>query len=421
MSPAGFMSLRPRLPTVRRRRYLSVAAAALTGSVAGCVGTGTGDGDDGAGTSDDGGDGPSDGERASGGFRVEPVVSGLAYPWAVAPLPDESALLVTERPGRLRAVDLETGDAERVEGTPEVFARGQGGLLDAAIHPDYPGERWVYLTYSTADDEGRSTTALGRGRLDRDGPRLTDFERLHAAEPFVRSSGHFGSRVTFRDGDVYVSVGDRQFKDFGPDHTAQYLGTELGTTLRLRPDGSVPVDNPFVDRPGARDTVYSYGHRNAQGMAVHPETGALWQSEFGERDGDEINVVERGGNYGWPVADNSCEYGSDEPVGDAHDDRSDVVAPAYGWPCGTGGFPPSGTTVYDGRAFPEWRGDLFVGGLASQYLARFAVDGHEVEERASLLADRGWRVRAVAVGPETGHLYVAVDAGDAPVVRLRPA
>ncbi|PSQ58872.1 glucose dehydrogenase [Halobacteriales archaeon SW_7_71_33] len=388
-----------------RRRYLSAAGAALAGALAGCAG---GDGTDRTGGAD-GADGSvtdaGDGETAAG-YAVEPVVSGLTSPWAVTPLSDESALLVTERPGRLQVVDPETGTVERVDGTPAVFARGQGGLLDVALHPAFPDERWVYLTYAVGDGDGRSTTALGRGRLDRKGPRLRDFERLHAAEPFVRSSGHFGSRVTFRDGDV---------------HDSQTLGNELGTTLRLRPDGSVPEDNPFVDRPDARDAIYSYGHRNAQGMTVHPETGALWQSEFGERDGDEINVVERGANYGWPVADNSCEYGTDEPVGVAHGERPDVVAPVYGWPCGSGGFPPAGTTFYDGAAFPEWRGDLFVGGLASQYLARFAVDGRDVEERAPLLADRDWRVRAVAVGPESGHLYVAVDAEDAPVVRLRPA
>ena len=392
---------------MHRRRFLSAGGVALASVVAGCVDESNG------GTVDSGTD----------DVAVELVASGLTSPWAIAPLPDESRLLVTERPGRLQVVDPETGTAERVDGTPAVFARGQGGLLDVALHPAFPDERWVYLTYAVDDGDGesRSTTALGRGRLDREGPRLRDFERLHAAEPFVRSSGHFGSRVTFRDGDVYVTVGDRQSKAFGPEHDSQSLGNELGTTLRLRPDGSVPEDNPFVDRPDARDTIYSYGHRNAQGMTVHPETGALWQSEFGERDGDELNVVERGANYGWPVADNSCEYDTDEPVGVAHGERPDVVAPVYGWPCGSGGFPPAGTTFYDGAAFPEWRGDLFVGGLASQYLARFAVDGRDVEERAPLLADRDWRVRAVAVGPESGHLYVAVDAEDAPVVRLRPA
>jgi quinoprotein glucose dehydrogenase len=217
---------------------------------------------------------------------------------------------------------------------------------------------------------------------------------------------------------MYVTVGDRQFKNFGPDHVAQDPSNDLGTTLRLNPDGSVPDDNPFVDDPTAGDAVFSYGHRNAQGLAVHPDTGAVWETEFGERDGDEINVLRPGANYGWPVADESCRYGSDDPVGVPHDDREDVVAPVYSWPCGTGGFPPSGATFYGGDALP-WAGDLLVGGLASQYLARLRVDGEDVVEADPLLADRGWRIRDVAVGPD-GFVYVAVDAGDAPIVRLTP-
>jgi Glucose/sorbosone dehydrogenases len=399
---------------MNRRRFLSLAGVAGAGSVAGCVG----DTDGGA----DGTDG-DDGTASPGppaDYTVETVANGLAFPWAVEPLPDESGLLVTERTGRLLLVDTD-GGVETVEGTPEVYAEGQGGLLDVTLSdPDETGDRWVYLTYSASDGEGRSATHLGRGRLDREAGRLRAFERLHVAEPFVASNGHFGSRVVVRSDEVFVTVGDRQSKAFGPEHNSQDLTNELGTTLRLRLDGTVPTDNPFVDRPDARDAIYSYGHRNAQGMAVQPETGDVWQSEFGEQDGDEINVLERGANYGWPVADEGCTYGSGEPIGVSHDERSDVVAPVYSWPCGSGGFPPSGTTFYDGSAFP-WQGDLLVGGLASQYLARFGVDGRDVTDPERLLADRGWRVRDVAVGPESGAVYVAVDDGDAPVVRLVPA
>ena len=393
---------------MNRRRFLSLAGVAVTGATAGCAGD------------DDGGDGPAD-PGSTTDYAVETVAEGLAFPWGMAPLPDESALLVTERTGRLLLVDPE-GGVETVGGTPEVYAEGQGGLLDVTLSdPDEAGDRWVYLTYSASDGEGRSATHLGRGRLDRTAGRLRAFERLHVAEPFVASNGHFGSRVVVRSDEVFVTVGDRQSKDFGPEHNSQDLTNELGTTLRLRPDGSVPDDNPFVDRAGARDAVYSYGHRNAQGMAVHPETGAIWQSEFGEQDGDEINVVQRGANYGWPVADEGCTYGSGEPIGVSHDDRSDVVAPVYSWPCGSGGFPPSGTTFYDGEAFPEWRGDLLVSGLASRSIALLGVDGRDVTDRGRLLADRDWRVRDVVVGPESGAVYVAVDDGDAPLVRLVPA
>ncbi|QGA82525.1 PQQ-dependent sugar dehydrogenase [Halomicrobium sp. LC1Hm] len=388
---------------VTRRR--SVLATIAAGLAAGCTGRSA---DRATTTGDD------------AGVAVERVADSLTAPWSVTPLPGGEQLLVTERPGRLSLVSLPEGEQTTVSGVPSVHARGQGGLLDSELHPEFEETPWVYLTYASAND-GESTTALGRGRLNVDSGSFEAFERLHAAEPFVDSNGHFGSRVAFgRDGTVYQTVGDRQFKDFGPEHVAQDLTTELGVTLRLEPDGSVPDDNPFVDEPAAADAIYSYGHRNAQGMAVHPDTGAIWQSEFGEQDGDEINVLRRGGNYGWPVADEGCTYGSGDPIGVAHADRDDVVGPVYSWPCGSGGFPPSGMTFYTGAAFPDWDGDLFVGGLASQSLARFTVDGTNVTEAEQLLSGRGWRIRDVAQGVDEGHLYVAVDAEAAPIVRLSP-
>jgi quinoprotein glucose dehydrogenase len=400
---------------VHRRTYLSLAGTAVGGALAGCTGRRLGGGTDDDSTS-------GDDDPTATAYRVETVATGLERPWGLAHLPDDARLLVTERVGRLLLVDRADGSAVEVEGTPSVDARGQGGLLDVALHPDYPDEPWTYLTYAGRRADGASTTHLGRGRLRADEGRLEGFEVLYVAEPFVDSSGHFGSRVAFdSEGSLFVTVGDRQFKDFGPEHVAQDLGNDLGTTLRLRPDGSIPSDNPFVDDPDARDAIYSYGHRNAQGLAVQPGTGAVWESEFGERGGDELNRIERGGNYGWPVADEGCTYGSGEPIGVPHADRADVVAPRFSWPCGSGGFPPSGATFYDGDAFPDWRGDLLVGGLASRYLARLRVDGDEVTEAEGLLRDRGWRIRAVAVAPDTGNLHVAVDAGDAPLVRLVPA
>ncbi|MBO4248342.1 PQQ-dependent sugar dehydrogenase [Halomicrobium sp. IBSBa] len=393
-----------RTAVTRRRSVLATIAAGLA---AGCTGRSP---DRATTTGDD------------AGVAVERVADSLTAPWSVTPLPGGEQLLVTERPGRLSLVSLPEGEQTTVSGVPSVHARGQGGLLDSELHPEFEETPWVYLTYASANGGGESTTALGRGRLNVDSGSLEAFERLHVAEPFVESNGHFGSRVAFgRDGTVYQTVGDRQFKDFGPEHVAQDLTTELGVTLRLEPDGSVPDDNPFVDEPAAADAIYSYGHRNAQGMAVHPDTGAIWQSEFGEQDGDEINVVRRGGNYGWPVADEGCTYGSGDPIGVAHADRDDVVGPVYSWPCGSGGFPPSGMTFYTGAAFPDWNGDLFVGGLASQSLARFTVDGTDVTEAEQLLSERGWRIRDVAQGVDEGHLYVAVDAEAAPIVRLSPA
>ena len=403
-----------------RRTYLALAGAAATGGLAGCAANGR------ERTAGSDGGREKDGATGSPGddspeVAVERVAEGLAFPWGLAFAPSGSHLLVTERVGRLSLVRPDDGSVTAVEGTPDVFDGGQGGLLDVALHPAFPEDDRVYLTHSATDGGDASATHLGSGRLDLDAARIEGFEAIHVAEPFVESSGHFGSRVVFGpDGTLYVTVGDRQFKDFGPDHVAQDTSNELGTTLRLNPDGSVPDDNPFLDDPDVRDAIYSYGHRNAQGLAVHPETGEVWASEFGEQDGDEINVIEAGGNYGWPVADEGCAYDSGEPIGVSHDDREDVIAPAYSWECGSGGFPPSGATFHTGEAVPSWQGDLFVCGLASRALARFSVDGRDVEPVSRLLTDRDWRIRAVAERPGTGALYVAVDDGDAPVVRLVP-
>ena len=391
-----------------RRSYLSAVGAAGIGAVGGCLG------------------GPA-GESSRGDLAVETVVDGLTHPWGLAVGGPDNALWVTERDtGQLRRVDPDAGTTTAIDGTPTVDTAGQGGLLDVTWDPD--GE-WIYLTYVVANETGETTTRLGRGRLASDGggnaegnsDRLIEFEQLYTAEPFIDDNGHYGSRVAFGpEGYLYMTVGDRQFKNFGPDHVAQDRTNDLGTTLRLRPDGSIPSDNPFVDDAEARDAIYSYGHRNAQGLDVHPETGAIWESEFGESDGDEINRIERGGNYGWPVADEGCTYGTDQPIGVSHDDREDVIAPVFGWPCGEGGPAPSGMTFYDGDAFPEWQGDLFVGGLVTQRVVHLITDGDEVREAEPLLADRQQRIRDVTVGRD-GALYVAIDAGDAPIVRLRPA
>ena len=383
---------------MERRSYLSAVGVVGAGALGGCLSE-------------------SPKQSTQAGITVERVVEGLTHPWGLAAGGPDDALLVTERdPGRLQRIDPNAGTATEISGVPAVDAAGQGGLLDVTWGPD---DSWVYLTYAIAAEDG-TTTRLGRGRLDAGGDRLTNFETLYTAEPAVDSSGHYGSRVTFGpEGYLYMTVGDRQFKNFGPEHVAQDRGNDLGTTLRLGADGSIPADNPFVDEEAAQDAIYSYGHRNAQGLDVHPETGAIWESEFGESDGDEINVIERGGNYGWPIADEGCTYGTGQPIGVSHADREDVIAPVFGWPCGEDGPAPSGMAFYDGEAFPAWQGDLFVGGLAGQRLVHLGIDGQDVTLREPLVADRGWRVRAVAVGPE-GGLYLAIDDGSAPIVRLLP-
>ena len=410
------------------RRTALRAAGGLAGATAlpalsGCLGDSGGGGTDGS----DGDDAPPD-DGADVAYDVETVAEGFENPWGLAFLPDDGRLLVTERPGRLSLLDPADGTVESVAGAPEVFAAGQGGLLDVAVHPEYPDDARVYLTYSATNGAGEATTHVGAGRLSLDtsnGPALAEFKPIRVAEPFRGGSNHFGSRATFGpEGSLYVTVGDRRDTNFGPGHVSQDRSNELGATLRLTPDGDPHPENPFVDDPDAADALYSYGHRNPQAMAVRPETGRIWQCEHGEEDGDEINVIERGGDYGWPVASEACRYGTDDPFAPAHDERDGVIAPVHYWPCGSGGFPPSGAVFYDGDAFPEWEGDLFAGTLAAQYLGRFTVDGDgldaTVTEREPLLADRGWRMRAVAIEPDTGHLYAAVDDADAPIARIVP-
>ncbi|QSB13132.1 PQQ-dependent sugar dehydrogenase [Natronosporangium hydrolyticum] len=350
---------------------------------------------------------------------VETVVDGLDGPWGLAFLPDGEQLLVTQSAGILSVVDSSTGEIDDISGVPEVATGGQGGLLDVALDPDYPEAPWVYLTYSAADDSGGTTTThLARGQLDLAEQQLDQVEVLYVAEPFLQSTAHYGSSIVFDDdGYLFMTVGDRGYKNFD-DHPAQDPSTPIGTTLRLEPDGSVPADNPFVDDPEVADEIYSYGHRNIQGLTVHPETGEIWASEHGEQDGDEINVLEAGGNFGWPVATTACEYGTDTPLGEWPDEVEGTVEPVFYWECGSGGFPPAGLTFYTGDEFPQWQDDLLVGGLASEYLARLTVAGDQVEEAEPLLADEGWRIRDVAVGPHDGAIYVAVDGSDAPLLRL---
>lgn len=397
-----------RTPEFDRRSVLRTAAATGTLAVAGCLGVPGGDE-----------------VEPNGAFQISEVVSGLDAPWGLAFLPGTTRLLVTELPGRLKLVDHEAGTATELSGTPNVVAAGQGGLLDVAVHPDFPADPWIYLTYAGANDSGETATHLGRGRLDLDGPSFEEFERLHVAEPFLDRTAHYGSRVEFGpDGMVYMTAGDRQFKNFGPDHVAQDLTNELGAVLRLEPDGSIPADNPFVDDPEAVDSIFSYGHRNPQGLDRHPETGELWVSEHGEKGGDEINRLQAGGNYGWPVVDQGCNYGTEDPVAPNPEPGDGTTAAAHVWACGVARFPPAGMTFYDGEAFPEWQGDLFVGNLAGQYLGHLTVEDPDgdptLEEVDSLLDGNDWRVRDVAVAPDTGDLFVVINGDGPTLVRLHP-
>lgn len=357
-------------------------------------------------------------------YEVDTVVAALQSPWAIAFLPEGDRLIVTERTGGLKLVTLDSGEVTDIAGAPEVVAEGQGGLLDIALHPDFPAEPFVYLTWSGADDEGRTATHVGRAPLDLEAMALGEMEVLFVAGPAFPSSqsnGHFGSRIAFADGFMFVGFGDRQFKDFGPGHIAQDLSSANGSVIRLTTDGAVPADNPFVGTDGAEPAIWSYGHRNIQAMAVHPGTGALWVAEHGEAGGDEINIVQRGGNYGWPLVSYGVDYRTGAAFAPTHDDTDAFIAPVFHWgPGREDNFPPSGMAFYQGDAFPEWQGRLLIGNLAHRYLGLFEVTGGSVSEPERLLEGRGWRIRDVAVGPADGFVYAIADGRDAPLIRLVP-
>jgi len=350
---------------------------------------------------------------------LEVVAEDVGLIWGIEFIPGTSELLANENSGSMFLIDTETLAVTEVGGVPEVDARGQGGLLDMAVSPEFDEDKLVYLTYSAANEAGETTTFLARAVLDLEEHRLRDLEELFFAEPFLRSTAHYGSRVVIQDDYVYMTIGDRGDKNFD-DHVSQDTSNVLGTTIRLRRDGTIPEDNPFVDDPQVQDAIYTYGHRNAQGMTIHSETGEIWQSEHGERDGDEINVIYGGNNYGWPIATHGCAYGTRRPVGVLPEERDDTINPVHYWECGSGGFPPAGMTFYDADGFADWQGDLFVGGLASRYLAHFQVTDNGLEELAPLLAEEGWRVRDVTVGQHDGAIYAAVEGRTVSIVRIVP-
>ena len=360
--------------------------------------------------------------QADDPYAIEILAEGLDTPWGMSFLPGTSDIIMTSRRGAVMIYNADSGEVEDLSGAPEVDARGQGGLLDIAPAPDFADSQLVYMTWSADVGGGETTTHLGRARLDRDAGALSDLETLFVVSPAMDSQAHYGSRIVFADGHVFMGTGDRNRKDFGPEHIAQDLSSENGAVLRLTMDGHIPEDNPFVDQDGAAGAIWSYGHRNIQAMAQHPDTGEIWLAEHGEAGGDEINVVQRGGNYGWPLAAFGVDYRTGEQFAEPHQPGDGFIAPVFHWPPGREDhFPPSGMAWYDGDAFPDWQGHVLVGNLFHRYLGLFAVDGHEVSAPVRLLEGEGWRIRDIAVGPDDGFIYVIVDSDDAPLLRLVPA
>ena len=342
-------------------------------------------------------------DSKEGALKVETVAKGLEFPWGLAFLPD-GRMLVTERPGRLRIAAKDGTLSEPLKGVPEVFAEGQGGLLDVALDPKFTENSLVYLSYSEPGEDDTSGTAVARGKLGADG--IENVEVIFRQKPKVDDDLHYGSRLAFSpDGMLFVTLGER-FK-VAP---AQDLSTTLGKVVRINPDGSVPDDNPFVGQEGKLPEIYSYGHRNPQGAAIHPETGKLWENEFGPLGGDELNIIEPGKNYGWPEVSWGKHYNGKaipEPT-----TRPEFVDAIKHW---TPVISPSGMTFYTGDAIPAWKGNLLLSGLSSQAIVRLALDGEKVtgEERIEL----GKRIRNVVQGPD-GAVYVLTDQKKGKILRL---
>ena len=355
---------------------------------------------------------PAMAERSElGELQLTEVAAGLEHPWALVFLPEGQGYLISERPGRLRLLDAQGRLHPPLGGVPAVFARGQGGLLDIALSPSFATDRLVYLSYAEADDEGqRAGTAVGRGRLKEDLSALEGFRVIFRQLPKLSEGIHFGSRMAFgADGQLYVSLGENNQRA-----TAQQLDKLQGKLVRLQPGGGVPADNPFLGREGVRPEIWSYGHRNPQGLALNPWSGRLWLHEHGPRGGDEINIPRAGRNYGWPKATHGINY-SFLPIPEAEGATvAGTEPPHHVWEKSPA---ISGMAFYSAERFPAWQHSLFIGALAGQALIRLQLQGDQVVHEERLLQDRGWRIRDVRQGPD-GFLYLLTDAPDGKLVRL---
>lgn len=346
-----------------------------------------------------------DSAQAKVNFVVDTITNELSVPWGMAFLPD-GRILVTEKSGEIRIVDNGELLDEKIQGVPEVRNQGQGGLLDIHLHPDFATNGWLYLTYAKAV-KGGAVTALARAKLD--DTKLVDLEEIFITNPVVNSSHHFGSRIAFdNDGYLFVTVGDR-----GTKENSQSLSNDHGKVHRLMDDGSIPEDNPFVDSADAEPSIWSYGHRNEQGLYYDKDSGILWEHEHGPKGGDELNIVVKAKNYGWPIITYGIDY--DGSTISEISEKEGMEQPVHYW---DPSIAPSGLTMVKGDLFPEWKDNLLIGALAHRHVTRVVLDGEEFKEKEILLKDVG-RVRAVSQSPE-GYIYVAVE-GPGMLLRLSPA
>ena len=345
-------------------------------------------------------------ETAAGRAILRRMVSGLQNPWAFEFLPT-GEILITERGGTLLLID--GNQTHAITGLPPISAGGQGGLLDILVDPDFAKNRTVYFTYATAGPGGRGTAAA---RAELDGYNLRNVHVLWEMNPKTVTGHHFGSRIRMLpDGTLLISTGDR-----GDMKRAQDTADAAGKTHRINADGTIPLDNPFRTVRGALPSLYTTGHRNIQGLAVHPATGEIWASEHGPQGGDEINIIESGKNYGWPVVTYGRNYGTGTRIGEG-ETKEGLENPVIQW---TPSIAPSGLTFYTGDAFPVWKGSLFSGNLAGQRLVRMTIENSRITGQEILLQGTVGRIRDVKEGPD-GFLYLITDSANGALYRIEPA
>jgi glucose/arabinose dehydrogenase len=353
-------------------------------------------------------------QKSNVAFNVVTVVEGVENGWAMIFLPG-GKMLVTEKPGRLRVVDAKGALSAPVTGLPPVDARGQGGLLDVSLHPDFASNQLIYWSYAEPRESDMNNTAVARGRfVDGAAPRVENVQVIYHQAPSLASRLHFGSRLVWgRDGTLFITQGERSIIEGRMQ--AQKMDSLLGKVVRLNADGSVPKDNPFVGKEGVRPEIWSYGHRNLQAAMLHPTTGELWEVEHGPRGGDEINIARKGRDYGWPTIGYGIEYNGNL-IGSDITAQSGMEQPLYYWDPVIG---PSGMVFYTGKLFPAWNMNLFIGGHATNDLVRLTLNGERVTGEERLLTDIKERVRDVRQGPD-GALYVLTDMTKGRIVKLVP-
>lgn len=339
-------------------------------------------------------------------LRVEVVTDSILKPFGMDFLPNGTLLVTDRTAGQLFSVNTRTGKKILIAGVPNVLGQADGGMLDILVHPGYKTNGWLYYSYSIGDSTG-STMVVDRAKLS--GNKLTEHERLFEASPYYKEPNHFGCRLVLQDGYLFITMGDR----YDLRDSAQTLNNHLGKIMRIHEDGKIPIDNPFVSKKKALPEIWSYGHRNPQGLTLHPVTGELWEHEHGPKGGDEVNIIKPGNNYGWPTICYGINY-DDTPVNNGLTEKKGLEQPHYYY---TPSIAPSGMEFYTSDVIPFWKGNLFIGAMALTHLNRLIMENNKVVKEERLLTDKKWRVRSVKQGPD-GYLYIGIDGGK--ILRIRP-